>query len=398
MPRAKNDNTCNKCKRVFANRQNHYRHVNRDTCEEKKPVTEQLQATIDKLVTSMSEMAVNRLKDQTTISDLSNTVSILKTSGAKCKVKDNAASVLGSRTSTSTVDKRIEILEKQMAVVLKKSSMQSMIIDLNEYMADQIAETDDDRNTVATTTESPLSSGCVKVANNVCTEPSCTTSACYGIKNEKASRCAKHAADGMVNVVSKRCIECDDTFVSLSRYDGRCLRCMVYLYPDETVAKGYKMKEKHVGDFIAELHDSSDIIRSYTITFDKSVSGGLSGRRPDIMLDIGTHVVIIEVDENSHNTRAYCSCENKRIMELFEDLKRRPMVVIRFNPDKYKDNLGVSHSSCFGRHASFDVPIIKHKTDWEFRLKLLGEQLLEHSSRVPEKEITVMHLFFDGFV
>jgi hypothetical protein len=75
MPRAKGDNTCSKCKRVFANRQNLYRHVNRDTCEEKQPIAEQMQATIDKLVT-------NSLKDQTTIADLSDTVAKLKTSVA----------------------------------------------------------------------------------------------------------------------------------------------------------------------------------------------------------------------------------------------------------------------------------------------------------------------------
>jgi EsV-1-7 cysteine-rich motif len=356
MTRPKVDNICGKCGTQFANRHNRHRHVKLGKCVEKTLKKEEMQETIDMLGLKVQKLNEDNESRKSSIDDLSKMIIMV----SRC-----------------------------------------MNIDLNEYMADQIAKTDDYHNTAATTTAPPLSSGeClgVKVANNVCTEPGCTTSACYGIKNGKASRCAQHAANGMTNIVSKRCIECDDTIVTKNRYDGRCLRCMVYLFPDQPVCKGYKTKEKHVGNFITEQHISNDIIRSYRITFDKSVTGGSSRRRPDIMLDIGTHVVIIEVDENSHNTKAYCSCDNKRIMELFEDVKRRPMVVIRFNPDKYKDHLGVSHPSCFGRHASLDVPIIKHKIDWEFRLKLLGEQLLEHSSRVPEKEITVMHLFFDGFV
>ena len=33
-----------------------------------------------------------------------------------------------------------------------------------------------------------------------------------------------------------------------------------------------------------------------------------------------------------------CSCENKRIMEISQDLGHRPIVFIRFNPDEYNKN------------------------------------------------------------
>lgn len=42
-----------------------------------------------------------------------------------------------------------------------------------------------------------------------------------------------------------------------------------------------------------------------------------SKRRPDILIDLETHLIIIEVDENQH--KGY-SCENKRIMEISQDL------------------------------------------------------------------------------
>jgi hypothetical protein len=46
-------------------------------------------------------------------------------------------------------------------------------------------------------------------------------------------------------------------------------------------------------------------------------------------------IIIIEVDENGHNNEEYCACENKRIMEISQDLSHKPIVFIRFNPDKY---------------------------------------------------------------
>lgn len=67
---------------------------------------------------------------------------------------------------------------------------------------------------------------------------------------------------------------------------------------------------------------------------DKTVMDGCSKCRPDLLLDLGYQVIIIEIDENQH--RSYdCSCETKRIMELSRERGHRPIVFIRFNPDEY---------------------------------------------------------------
>jgi hypothetical protein len=39
-------------------------------------------------------------------------------------------------------------------------------------------------------------------------------------------------------------------------------------------------------------------------------------RRPDILIDCGTHVIIVEVDENCHKSYE-STCENKRICALY---------------------------------------------------------------------------------
>ncbi len=53
--------------------------------------------------------------------------------------------------------------------------------------------------------------------------------------------------------------------------------------------------------------------------FDKTVPDGCSKRRPDVLIPLSTHNIIVEIDEGQH--KAYSStCEVSRINELFEDL------------------------------------------------------------------------------
>ncbi len=69
---------------------------------------------------------------------------------------------------------------------------------------------------------------------------------------------------------------------------------------------------------------------------DRRIEGGCSRRRHDLFLDMGSHIVVVEVDENKHGTYD-CTCENKRLMEISQDLNHRHIVMIRFNSDGYGD-------------------------------------------------------------
>jgi EsV-1-7 cysteine-rich motif len=242
----------------------------------------------------------------------------------------------------------------------------------------------------------------VDVMNRRCSHSGCGKHPRHGLELGKPTHCKTHASDDMVDVKNIRCIEENcDTFVSNKRYAGRCLRCHVYLCPEQPVARAYKIKEKHVTDYISERHRSEPMLLGFPLIIDKIVNGGCSRRRPDVLLDVITHSIIVEVDENGHNTESYCECENKRLMILFEDLGSRPMIVIRFNPDGYTDKDGKKHSSCFQRHKSLDVPIIAKNRGMRYleeRLELLWDRVIEAVRRVPDRELTVEHLFFDGFV
>lgn len=106
---------------------------------------------------------------------------------------------------------------------------------------------------------------------------------------------------------------------------------------------------------------------------------------------------IVEVDENQHDIYD-CTCENKRLMALFEDLGTRPLVMVRFNPDDYVTKDGSTVSSCFKYSKQKGMPAVSCKKEWENRLTTLKNVLEWHLDNVPEREVTVEHLYYDGFM
>jgi hypothetical protein len=98
------------------------------------------------------------------------------------------------------------------------------------------------------------------------------------------------------------------------KYNGYCLPCCIQVHPEIQVSKNYKTKENDVVDRIKQTFPNFDWV------YDKKVEDGCSMKRPDLLLDMGSHIIIVEVDENKHDTYD-CSCENKRLMQISQDLQ-----------------------------------------------------------------------------
>jgi hypothetical protein len=113
-------------------------------------------------------------------------------------------------------------------------------------------------------------------------------------------------------------------------------------------------------------------------------------------LDLGYQVIIIEIDENQHIDYD-CSCENKRIMELSEDVGHRPIIFIRFNPDDYlvKDK---RISSCWTLNKK-GLCVIKDKKEleWVERLSALSQQIEYwiNPSNKTDKTVEIIQLFYN---
>ena len=156
-----------------------------------------------------------------------------------------------------------------------------------------------------------------------------------------------------------------------------------------------------IGDYLILKTKEKDIVDRITQHFpdftwisDKKIEDGCSRRRPDLLLDVGTHIIIVEVDENKHDSYD-CSCENKRLMQISQDLQHRPIVFIRFNPDKYTDENGVLVKSCWRANKLGVVQIMKTKEkEWKERIETLKQQIQYWIDNPTEKTIEIIELFY----
>ena len=193
----------------------------------------------------------------------------------------------------------------------------------------------------------------------------------------------------MVDITKDKCkSELCDTIISNTKYKGYCFRCFIYTFPNNQIVKNYKVKERHIMDFL-DLH-----FKNYIECYDITIKNGCSKRRPDCLIKRNDYNIIIECDENQHKYGNY-SCDNKRTMELFNDLGNSPLVIIRFNPDNYKNKENQRTYSSFKYHKLTGVPYIRNKEEWNNRLTKLKEIIEYYIENIPKKEIEEIKLFYD---
>ena len=231
----------------------------------------------------------------------------------------------------------------------------------------------------------------VNVKDKTCLHEGCKIRPVYNKEGEtKGLYCSEHKKEGMVNVKDKTCKTHLCTTLVTEKYEGYCLRCFMHMFPDKPVSRNYKTKEFAVVEYIKEQYPDRNWIA------DKIISGGCSKRRPDLLLDLVHQVIIIEVDENQH-TDYDCSCENKRIMELSQDMGHRPMIFIRFNPDEYQKN-GKNITSCWCEDKNGICVVKKSKnTEWTERLSIL-KQTIDYwinLVNITNKTVETIQLFYD---
>lgn len=229
----------------------------------------------------------------------------------------------------------------------------------------------------------------VDISHKMCKYASCEIRPHFNLPREtELLFCKLHKTNDMIDVYHKRCILCNDIRISNPIYKNHCLRCFMYTFPDVEICRNYKLKENYVTDFIKEKFSKINFI------FDKAIVGGCSRRRPDIFLDLFTHTIVVENDENQHDIHERI-CENKRSMQLFIDLGSRPIVFIRFNPDGYiLDNKKICSS--FVPNKTNGILRIRNKNEWNSRLSTLKKCISKWIKNIPEKEVTEEFLFYDN--
>jgi hypothetical protein len=234
--------------------------------------------------------------------------------------------------------------------------------------------------------------GMIHVIHKRCKSEGCNKHPKYNTPEEtKSLYCKDHKKEGMIDVVNKRCKnEWCDTFIKNSKYEGYCAYCFINMFPYKPISINYKTKERAVTDYILKEYPN------YTWICDKRIQDGCSKRRPDLLLDLGFQLIIIEIDENQHKSND-CSCENRRLMELSNDTKFRKLIFIRFNPDSYKTHENKTIKSCWKINKGSGILTISSQTDWDNRLKVLQKTLEYWINNETNKMIECIELFYDGF-
>lgn len=224
----------------------------------------------------------------------------------------------------------------------------------------------------------------IKKKSRICIFKDCNKSASYNYLNKtKCLYCSKHKSADMFDVINKRCELCDLTRPD-KKYNNLCSSCFYFKNPNHKLTRNHKTKENQI---ISDLNKKLDNI----IIQDKIVSNGCSKRRPDGLIRLNDYNIIIEVDENQHKNY---SCENKRLMEIFNDLGNSPLTIIRFNPDSYKEDKKTIKSP-FGITKNDGKLKIINQKEYNRRFNKLLEILDYNMKNISKKEIHIVNLFYN---
>lgn len=159
-----------------------------------------------------------------------------------------------------------------------------------------------------------------------------------------------------------------------------CFPCYCVLNPDADIKRRYMLKEHYMRQTLIEK------LPDIKMTFNKTIEGGCSLIRPDVLIECLTHSIVIECDEYRHKN-IVAECENMRTMKIFETLANRPLVMLRFNPDEYK-----GQSGCFKNTTTQGYTI--DETEWNRRTITLIEKIKFHMTNIPTKELIIEQLYY----
>jgi hypothetical protein len=190
--------------------------------------------------------------------------------------------------------------------------------------------------------------GMINVARKKCKKKDCYKVPIFNFSGETAGLyCNVHKKPKMVDVVNKKCLECK-LYQITKKYDYYCFVCFCHKFPNDKRIKHikymYKGKQRLLNDIL------NIAFRNYITSYDSPISNqSCTKRRPDWVIDVYTHIIIIECDEHQHQYGKLYNkkCDLIRNIEIFEAFGYRPIIFVRFNPDGYIDSEIKTHPPLF---------------------------------------------------
>lgn len=244
----------------------------------------------------------------------------------------------------------------------------------------------------------------VNLVQALCIQNGCTNTALYGKLFEARIHCSQHRTKQELRSNPKCTVNCCKERPFFTNADNNWpLRCELHQLSDDKNIVEKLCASCHTESFIKEgntlctgctavpwtqrvhLQENkvAEFLKSKNIDFiqDKRADTSCSLKRPDFSIDYGTHMLIVEVDENQHQSYP-CECEQSRMLTIFNDLGGLPVTFIRYNPDNYVDYEGKAHSG---------------KMEDSKKLARLLSVIKSVQLHPPQSvQLQVIHLFYDG--
>jgi len=249
----------------------------------------------------------------------------------------------------------------------------------------------------------------INIKSKNCQEEKCKNEALFGLINKRAQYCLEHKKEKMINIIlENKCniLECENEYEFIVNKVKYCS----YHNPDknhETNIKrlckycDIKEESKYICKDCKKIQNKKEwaIVRYLRTTIDTKFEynsckmlQGCSKKRPDIYFELDKHCLIVEIDENQHNTYED-SCEYSRINEIVNGIGGKSIIIIRYNPDIIK-NKGKNIDIKQGERIDLLVKNIKEEIvkDYEkFIVKIIQiyyDDNYEEYKKVKEEEIT----------
>jgi hypothetical protein len=180
--------------------------------------------------------------------------------------------------------------------------------------------------------------GTIKNSLRKCQTDECKEYATHGPSRDNPAKCEEHAEASDSCLVERECTKCKR--IDLLTKDGICVNFCSMEAAHRALKKRIKQKEEAIGRLLKE-RISIDLFSA-----DQVIDSDCTRRRPDFVYHLGTHILIIEVDEGMHKSYA-CTAygddkkgrvkgEKVRMVQVAQCFDGLPVLYIRYNPDSYK--------------------------------------------------------------
>jgi hypothetical protein len=239
----------------------------------------------------------------------------------------------------------------------------------------------------------------VDVRSKFCEIEDCETQASYGYEKSRPLRCSGHVEDDMKDVVSAMCKDekCEFRATCGKKFRGTPEYCSKHALDDYVPVHGkfcdgcssvmwdrnfaYCAKCREASNFVKyeeitflEFLKNYEPLKNYNFIYNKSSADNTKNcgnYKPDVLFNLPTHNVIIEVDENEHRYDDPF-CEVSRMFKITTGLGIMHTIFVRYNPNYLMED-------------DTKIRKLQLKDLKEERMKIVLDKTLEYLKLTPEE-------------